>query len=214
MTKTYAYARVSSRDQNLDRQIDAFVGMGIEPEDIFVDKCSGKDFEREAYRALIEVLREGDVVVIKSIDRLGRSYDAIKREWSRLVNDIRAQIYVLDMPLLDTRSRVGGLMGKLVSDIVLQLLSFCAENERDNIRRRQSEGIAAAKKRGVRFGRPEREHPPMALEAYSLYFAKQLTMAQVAERLGQSRANCYYFAKKLRPVIAALLQGKDDPDEA
>lgn len=150
----YAYARVSAKDQNLQRQIAAFREFGIENGGIFSEKKSGKDFERKEYKRLLKRLKAGDLLVIKSIDRLGRSYAQIIEEWNRITNTIGADILVLDMPLLDTRTKSDTLVGKFISDIVLQVLSFVAENERENIRIRQAEGIKAAKERGVRFGRP------------------------------------------------------------
>lgn len=157
---TYAYARVSARDQNLTRQIEAFEKLGIPKDCIFCDKKSGKNFERKSYMRLIKRLKSGDLLVIKSIDRLGRNYDMIIEEWNRITNKIKANILVLDMPLLDTREKADTLVGKFISDIVLQVLSFVAENERENIRTRQAEGIAAAKRKGVRFGRPPMEYSP------------------------------------------------------
>ena len=138
--KTYAYARVSARDQNLTRQIESFLEFGIERKFIYSDKKSGKDFERKGYDRMLKKLRAGDLVVIKSIDRLGRNYNMIIEEWSRITKRIRADILVLDMPLLDTRAKADTLIGKFISDIVLQVLSFVAENERENIRARQAEG--------------------------------------------------------------------------
>ena len=151
---TYAYARVSARDQNLDRQLNAFRDFGVPAKNIFCDKKSGRDFERSQYLRLTKKLKKGDLLVVKSIDRLGRNYRMILDEWNAIVNRIGADILVLDMPLLDTRSGSDTLVGKFISDIVLQVLSFVAENERENIRARQAEGIASARKRGVRFGRP------------------------------------------------------------
>lgn len=152
--KTYAYARVSARDQNLVRQIEAFQAFDVDKKNIYSDKKSGKDFERKNYLRLLRKLKKGDLLVIKSIDRLGRNYKMITEEWRRITNEIEADILVLDMPLLDTRAKSDSLIGKFISDIVLQVLSFVAENERENIRARQAEGIALAKARGVRFGRP------------------------------------------------------------
>lgn len=156
----YAYARVSAADQNLARQIDSFLSFGVPKRQIFCDKRSGKDFARENYMRLVAKLRQGDLLVIKSIDRLGRNYDMIIEEWSRITKTIGADIVVLDMPLLDTRVREDNLTGKLIADIVLQLLSYVAQKERENIRARQREGIAAARRRGVRFGRPPQSPPP------------------------------------------------------
>ena len=154
--KIYAYARVSTSDQNLSRQLDAFKKFGVRKTNIYTDKKSGKDFERINYKKLIDKLNKGDLLVIKSIDRLGRNYTAIIEEWRNITHIIGADICVLDMPLLDTRSKYDSLTRKLISDIVLQVLSFVAENERVNIRERQKEGIAAAMRRGVQFGRPRR----------------------------------------------------------
>ena len=152
---TYAYARVSARDQHLARQLNAFADYGIDNKYIYADKKSGKDFERIAYRRLLKKLHKGDLLVIKSIDRLGRNYEQIISEWAKIVNTLGADILVLDMPLLDTLTKADTLIGKFISDIVLQVLSFVAENERANIKARQAEGIKAAKERGVRFGRPK-----------------------------------------------------------
>ena len=142
--RTYAYARVSARDQNLTRQIEAFLAFGIERKNIFCDKKSGKDFDRSGYLRMLSRLKAGDLVIIKSIDRLGRNYAMITEEWRRITKKLQADILVLDMPLLDTRGKADNLIGKFISDIVLQVLSFVAENERENIRTRQAEGIAAA----------------------------------------------------------------------
>ena len=151
---TYGYARVSSRDQNPSRQLDAFSKLGLPPERVFCDKASGKNFERPQYRRLVRRLREGDLVVVKSIDRLGRNYDEIIEEWRRITKVKRADIVVLDMPLLDTRAKPDDVTGAFIADLVLQILSYVAQVERENIRQRQAEGIAAAKARGVKFGRP------------------------------------------------------------
>lgn len=149
----YGYVRVSTREQNEDRQLLALHEIGISTENIYIDKQSGKDFERPAYKNLIQHLKEEDALYIKSIDRLGRNYDEILEQWRMLTKEIKIDIVVLDMPLLDTR-KGKDLIGTFLSDVVLQLLSFVAENERANIRQRQTEGILAAKARGVRFGRP------------------------------------------------------------
>lgn len=150
----YAYGRVSAKDQNLARQIEEFRKFGIPPKNIYTEKQSGKDFDREAYIRLCSVLKENDLLVIKSIDRLGRNYDMIINEWTRITKKIGANIFVLDMPMLDTRERKENLLGKFLSDVVLQVLSFVAQNERENIKARQAEGIAIAKANGVKFGRP------------------------------------------------------------
>ena len=165
VTKRYGYVRVSSKDQNEARQMVALRKEGIAEADIFIDKQSGKDFERPAYRKMLRKLQPGDLLVIKSIDRLGRNYDEIIRQWQFLTRDKEVDILVLDMPLLDTRQGKD-LLGTFISDLVLQILSFVAENEREVIRQRQAEGIAAAKAKGVRFGRPERPLPDNFAKVY------------------------------------------------
>ena len=148
---TYAYIRVSTRDQNEGRQLAALTSLGISEMNLFLDKQSGKDFNRPAYRKIIKKLKPGDLLIIKSIDRLGRNYEEILEQWRHITKEIQADIRVLDMPLLDT-SNHRDLTGTLIADIVLQLLSYVAQSERENIRQRQAEGIAAAKARGVKFG--------------------------------------------------------------
>ena len=157
--KIYGYVRVSSQEQNEDRQLIAMAEAGVERANIFIDKQSGKDFDRPNYKRLIKRLRPGDTLFIKSIDRLGRNYEEIQNQWRIITKDKGVDMVVIDMPLLDTRNHKN-LLGTFISDLVLQLLSFISENERTTIRQRQAEGIAAAKKRGVRFGRPTKEAPP------------------------------------------------------
>lgn len=149
----YGYIRVSTKDQNEDRQVDALKKYEIPQSNIFMDKQSGKDFERPAYQKMIRKLKKGDVVIVKSIDRLGRNYDEIIEQWRIITKQIDADIVVIDMPLLDTRAGKD-LTGKFVADLVLQILSYVAQTERESIRQRQAEGIASAKARGVKFGRP------------------------------------------------------------
>ena len=158
MGTVYAYIRVSSKDQNEDRQLIAMQGLDIPKNHIFMDKQSGKDFERPQYRKMLRKMKKDDLLYIKSIDRLGRNYAEILEQWRILTKEKGIDIVVLDMPLLDTR-RGKDLVGTFLSDVVLQVLSFVAENERTNIRQRQAEGIAAAKARGVRFGRPPKPLP-------------------------------------------------------
>lgn len=177
---TYAYLRVSSKDQNLDRQREAVRGLDVD--EMFCDKQSGKDFARPEYQRMVEQLQRDDLVYIKSIDRLGRNYDEILDQWRYLTKDKGVDIVVLDMPLLDTR-RGKDLMGTFLSDIVLQVLSFVAENERDNIRQRQREGIAVAKANGVQFGRPRTD------VVCELLDGETVTMA--CKRLGISRSKWY-----------------------
>ena len=203
MGKMYGYARVSSRDQNLARQLDALAGFEIPSERIFTDKASGKDFERPKYLQLLAILQAGDVLVIKSIDRLGRSYDEILNQWRLLTKERGVAVVVLDMPLLDTRSGSGGLTGVLISDIVLQLLSYVAQMERENIRQRQAEGIAAAKARGVRFGRPRIEKPASFKETMDLFKRGHITRLMAADRLNVSAST---FNRWLREEADASWQ--------
>lgn len=172
----YAYARVSAKDQNLERQLAAFNEFGIDKKHIFSEKKSGKDFERKAYQRLLKKLKAGDLLVIKSIDRLGRNYNKIIEEWNRITNVIGANVLVLDMPILDTRTKSDSLVGKFVSDVVLQVLSFVAENERENIKARQAEGIKNAKEKGVRFGRPSFECSEDFLSVVNDYLCKRIKM--------------------------------------
>ncbi|MBQ1614739.1 MAG: recombinase family protein [Selenomonas sp.] len=156
--KTYAYIRVSSLDQNESRQLKAVQELRIPKRNIYLDKQSGKDFQRDNYKKLLRVLRKGDLLYILSIDRLGRNYKEIQNQWRYLTSELEIDICVIDMPLLDTR-RYKDLLGTFIADIVLQILSFVAESERDNIRKRQAQGITAAKANGIRFGRPEVKIP-------------------------------------------------------
>ena len=194
----YAYARVSAKDQNLQRQLSAFNDLGIDPRRIFCDKKSGKDFEREQYKKLISKLKKGDLLVIKSIDRLGRNYGKIIEEWNKITDKIGADILVIDMPLLDTRTKSNTLVGKFVSDIVLQVLSFAAQNERENIRERQAEGIKAAKNKGVRFGRPSFIYSEEFLSVANAYREKRVKLSAALQTLGLKRDNFYYHLKKLK----------------
>lgn len=161
----FGYIRVSTREQNEDRQLIALREVGVEDKNIYIDKQSGKDFKRPQYKKLLRKLKKDDLIYIKSIDRLGRNYEEILQQWRYLTKDKGIDIVVLDMPLLDTR-RGKDLMGTFLSDIVLQVLSFVAENERTNIRQRQAEGIAAAKARGVKFGRTPKPLPDGFHDAY------------------------------------------------
>ena len=186
MNTVYGYARVSSRDQNLDRQLDALRAFGVEDERIYRDHASGKDFDRPAYRALIEELDAGDVLVVASIDRLGRNYDEILEQWRLITKERDAAVVVLDMPLLDTRRRTGDVTSTLIADIVLQLLSYVAQVERENIRQRQAEGIAAARARGVRFGRPPKKRPANFGKIKAEFRRGDITRKEAAHRLGIS----------------------------
>lgn len=186
----YGYIRVSSADQNEDRQMIAMSNFQIPAKHIFMDKQSGKDFERPAYKALMKKLRPGDLLYIKSIDRLGRNYAEIQEQWYIITKVRVADIAVIDMPLLDTRNG-GDLMGTFIADLVLQILSFVAQNERENIRKRQAEGIAAARARGVRFGRPVKKPPENFADAVQEWEQGKLVFSEVLERTGLKEATFY-----------------------
>lgn len=191
----YGYIRVSSRDQNEERQLIAMRELKIPGTHIFTDKQSGKDFDRPQYRRLVRRLKKDDILYIKSIDRLGHNYKEILEQWRVLTKEREVDIVVLDMPLLDTR-RGKDLMGTFLSDIVLQVLSFVVENERANIRQRQAEGIAAAKARGVRFGRPPRPLPENFREVHRQWRNKKITLRQAAEACGMPEGTFYAKAAK------------------
>lgn len=182
--RVFGYARVSSRDQNLDRQLDALREFGVE--EVFADKASGRDFERPEWRRMVGLLSEGDLLVVKSIDRFGRNYEEILDQWRDITKTKGAEVVVLDMPLLDTRRERDGITGVLISDIVLQLLSYVAQVERESIHQRQAEGIAAAKARGVKFGRPEKKRPSAYKSTRESYLEGHLTRSEAAARLGVS----------------------------
>lgn len=190
---TYGYIRVSSRDQNEDRQLIAMREINVPEKNIYMDKQSGKDFERPQYKKLVRKLKRDDLLYIKSIDRLGRNYEEIQNQWRFLTKDKGVDICVIDMPLLDTR-RGKDLVGTFLSDIVLQVLSFVAENERVNIRARQAEGIAAAKARGVRFGRPPRPLPENYHSAYQRWKAGKITGTAAARECGMPLSTFRYRA--------------------
>ena len=191
---TYGYIRVSTTDQNEDRQLIAMQELSIPEKNMFVEKQSGKDFQRPQYKKLVRKLKPDDLLYIKSIDRLGRNYEEILEQWRILTKEKRIDIVVLDMPLLDTR-RGKDLMGTFLSDIVLQVLSFVAENERTNIRQRQKEGIAAAKARGVRFGRPPRPLPENYHSAYQRWKAGTITGTAAAKECGMPLSTFRYRAE-------------------
>ncbi len=193
-TTTYGYARVSTKDQNLDRQMNALAAFGIDKSRVFADRASGRDFDRPEYRRMLERIEPGDVVVVKSIDRFGRNYDEIIEEWRRITRDAGCAIVVLDMPLLDTRED-RGVTGRLISDIVLQLLSYVAQKEREFIHQRQAEGIAAAQERGVRFGRPPKRRPKAYEAAKRAFLGGAITKKEAAARM---RVSPTTFEKWLR----------------
>lgn len=190
MSKTYGYIRVSSKDQNEDRQLVAMREKAVPQKNIYMDKQSGKDFDRPAYQRLMKKLKKEDCLIVKSIDRLGRNYKDIMEQWRIITKEIGANITIIDMPLLDTTNS-RDLMGTFISDIVLQLLSFVAENERDNIRRRQAEGIAAAKARGVKFGGVVKKMPPNFPQLYRLWRDKEITIKSFAAQCGVCRSTLY-----------------------
>lgn len=186
----YGYVRVSSLEQNEDRQMLALKELEVKKNNIYIDKQSGKDFERPKYKMLVKKLKKGDLLYIISIDRLGRNYREIQEEWKQLTQDKGVDICVIDMPLLDTRNGKD-LMGTFIADLVLQILSFVAENERANIRKRQEEGIIAAKKRGVRFGRPEVKVPDNFTEIIDLWEKKKVPMEEILEMCQMSKTTFY-----------------------
>lgn len=193
--KIYAYARVSSKDQNLARQLAAFDKLGIEKQNIFIEKESGKDFERPVYKRMVKRLKAGDMLVIESIDRLGRNYEMIIEEFRRLTKKKGVDIKVLDMPLLDTRAHQD-LTGMLIADIVLQLLSYVAQSERENIRTRQAQGIQAAKERGVRFGRPPLKLPENFMKIAGRFTQGELSIQEALRQSGMARSTFYRKLKE------------------
>lgn len=188
--KIFGYVRVSSKEQKEDRQLIAFKEFGIDERDIYIDKQSGKDFNREQYNVLKHILRENDVLVIKSIDRLGRNYNMIIDEWKDITKNIKADIVVIDMPLLDTRNNKD-LLGTFISDLVLQILSYVAEQERIFIKQRQKEGISNAINNGVKFGRPKIEKPSNYDDVIKLWKNKKIKSKQAMEMLGL-KPNTFY----------------------
>ena len=194
--KILGYARVSSYEQNEDRQIIALKEMGVPEKQIYIDKQSGKDFDRPQYKRLLRELDEDCVLFVKSIDRLGRNYADLNEQWRRITKEKGADIVVIDMPILDTR-RERNLVGTLMSDIVLALLSYVAENERVNIRQRQAEGIAAAKARGVKFGRPQVPLPENFDEVCKQWREKKLTLNQAAKACGLAESTFFDKARAL-----------------
>ena len=194
MGKVYGYIRVSSLDQNEDRQRIAMRGREIPEKNLFIDKQSGKDFDRPQYRRMVKKLKPGDLLYILSIDRLGRNYEEVQNQWRRLTKDIGVDISVIDMPLLDTRNGKD-LMGTFIADLVLQILSFVAQNERENIRKRQEQGIAAAKARGVKFGRPPKPLPEGFHRAYQRWKAGAITGTAAARECGMPLSTFRYRAE-------------------
>lgn len=196
MGNVYGYVRVSTREQNEDRQLIAMSEMQVPEKNIYMDKQSGKDFNRPMYKRLIKKLKQEDLLYIVSIDRLGRNYEEILEQWRVLTREKKIDIVVLDMPLLDTR-RGKDLMGTFLSDIVLQVLSFVAENERKNIKQRQKEGIEAAKLRGVQFGRPQKPMPENFGQVYTRWRAKEISGEEAAKLCNIAMATFYRRANEL-----------------
>ena len=193
-TKLYGYMRVSSREQNEDRQRVALLEMGVPEKNIFMDKLSGKDFDRPQYKKLLRKLDDHSVLYVKSIDRLGRNYTDLNEQWRIITKEHKADVVVIDMPILDTR-REKNLLGTFISDIVLALLSYVAENERINIRQRQAEGIAVAKAKGVRFGRSPKPLPDNFHEVYQKWKMKNISVSEAAKECGMPQTTFYERAK-------------------
>ncbi len=190
MGKIYGYARVSTVNQNEDRQLAALLNKGVDEKNIFIDKQSGSDFDRPQYNRLLKKIRCGDLLYISSIDRLGRNYEGIREQWQLLSKELGADICVLDMPLLDTRTGKD-LLGTFISDLVLQILSFVAQSERESIKKRQAEGIAAAKARGVKFGRPEKALPGDFEQMTRLWRGKNLPLSGILSACQISESTFY-----------------------
>lgn len=197
----YGYARVSSMDQNEGRQMIALHEAAVLERNIFMDKQSGKDFDRPNYKKLVKKLKAGDLLYILSIDRLGRNYEEIQTQWRILTKEIGIDICVLDMPLLDTRNGKD-LMGTFIADLVLQILSFVAQSERENIRKRQAEGIAAAKAKGIKFGRPEKSVPNDFSKIVKAWEQKKLTLAEVLKQCNISESTFYRKLREYRLLLS------------
>lgn len=195
--KTYGYVRVSSTEQNEDRQLVALTEAGVLRKNIYMDKLSGKDFNRPQYKKMLKKLNSGDLLYVSSIDRLGRNYEEIQNQWRIITKEKDVDICIIDMPLLDTRQGKD-LMGKFIADLVLQILSFVAQNERENIRKRQAEGIAAAKARGVRFGRPEKKLPDNFESLVCLWEQKKLPLREDLNQCNVSESTFYRRLAKYR----------------
>jgi DNA invertase Pin-like site-specific DNA recombinase len=196
----YGYGRVSTKKQHEDRQLIALSERGILPRNIFIDKQSGKDFDRLKYQRLIKRLKQGDTVYIKSIDRLGRNYEEIQNQWRHITKGIGANIVILDMPLLDTRQKEKDLTGTFIADLVLQILSYVAETERAYNRQRQAEGIAAAKAKGVKFGRPPREKPEQFIALYEVWTQGEISARAAARELGIAQRTFILWANQLSAI--------------
>ena len=197
----YAYIRVSSKDQNIARQVEAMLNIGILEKDMYIDKQSGKDFHREQYQLLLKRLKSGDELYIKSIDRLGRDYDEIQEQWRRLTKKVNIDIIVLDFPLLDTRNQVNGITGKFIDDLVLQILSYAAQIERENTKQRQAEGIRIAKEKGIRLGRPPLPVPKEFEEIYQLWKENKISKRKGALLLHTNHNTFSNWIKKYEKTV-------------
>lgn len=200
----YAYIRVSSKQQKIDRQFEEIKALNIDDKYIYIDKESGKDFNRNNYQKLIKKIKKGDLIIIKSIDRLGRNYQMILDEWTKITKTIGADIKVLDMPLLDTRIEGKNLIGKFISDIVLQVLSFVAENERKSIKERQAEGIKIAKEKGVKFGRPRVSTPPNTNKIIDKYINHEISNTEAASLINVSRGTFFRLVKERKHILKQI----------
>lgn len=196
MMQKYGYIRVSAKDQNTDRQFAALEAYEIPEKNLFVDKQSGKDFNRPAYHRLVRRIKPGDLLIVKSIDRLGRNYDEIIRQWQILTKEKGCDVQVVDMPLLGT-TKSKDILGTFIADLVLQILSYCAHTERENIRQRQAEGIAAAKAKGIHFGRPQLPIPEDFEDEVKLWRNKQVSQREALEHLNMERSRFYRVIKTL-----------------
>lgn len=195
-TRTHGYARVSTKEQNEARQINALKEFGIIERDIYVDKVSGKSFDRPEYQRLLNVIRKGDLVVVLSLDRLGRNYTEVQEQWRYITTELGADIKVLDMPLLDTRTSGDNIDSRFVSDLVLQILSYVSAKERENIKARQSQGIANAKAQGKQLGRPKAKRPENWNEIYNKWYNKEITAVSAMQILGLKPNTFYKFVKE------------------
>lgn len=193
---TYGYARVSSKDQNLDRQLDQLKAIGVEPRNILCDKASGKNFNRPSWDSLINQLQKGDLLVVVSLDRMGRNYTEIKEQWQHITHDIGADIKVLDMPMLDTTKTNDSLDRRFIADLVLQILSYTSQKERESIHARQKQGIKAAQDRNVKFGRPAAQFPDGWEQTYTAWKDGQITATAAMDSLGMKRTTFYKLAKQ------------------
>lgn len=196
----YAYIRVSSKDQNVERQIVAMKKLGLTTEQMYIDKQSGKNFDRKNYQKMIKKLKSGDEIYIKSIDRLGRNYEEIIEQWHYLTKIKNVEIIVLDFPLLDTRNQTNGITGKLISDLFLQILSYVAQIERENIKQRQAEGIKIVKEKGIKFGRPTLPIPKEFEEIYKLYLKGQISKRAGAKCLGTNHVTFSNWIKRYENI--------------